>query len=112
MATTVKTVSDEKNKEIHFQNMMAIACKMMGLYVRTEVHAHRGRCDMQIETADYVYIFEFKVDSTPDKAMEQILERGYHLRFEADNRNVFLIAANFSTKSRTLDNWIIDTYKK
>ena len=102
----------ETDKEIHFQNMMAIACKMMGLYVRTEVHAHRGRCDMQIETADYVYIFEFKVDSTPEKAMEQILERGYHLRFEADTRNVFLIAANFSTKSRTLDNWIIDTYKK
>ena len=31
----------EANKEIHFQNMMAIACKMMGLDVRTEIHSSR-----------------------------------------------------------------------
>ena len=28
----------KKNKEIHFQNMMAIVCKMLGLAVHTEVH--------------------------------------------------------------------------
>ncbi|MDE6336148.1 MAG: AAA family ATPase, partial [Muribaculaceae bacterium] len=42
--------SHEPNKEIHFQNMMAMACKMMGLAVRTEIHSSLGRCDMQIET--------------------------------------------------------------
>ncbi|MDE6795921.1 MAG: AAA family ATPase, partial [Muribaculaceae bacterium] len=40
----------EPNKEIHFQTMMAIACKMMGLHVNTEIHSSMGRCDMTIET--------------------------------------------------------------
>ncbi|MDE6559827.1 MAG: ATP-binding protein [Muribaculaceae bacterium] len=98
----------EKDKEIHFQNMMAIAAKMMGLTVRTEIHSAKGRCDMQILTSGYVYIFEFKINDTPEEAIKQIHEKGYALPFEADSRTIFLIGANFSTNSRTLDGWIIE----
>lgn len=98
----------EKDKEIHFQNMMAIAAKMMGLTVRTEIHSAKGRCDMQILTYGYVYIFEFKIDGTPAEAMAQIYEKGYAVPFEADPRTVYLIGANFSTDARTLDSWIIE----
>lgn len=102
----------ERNKEIHFQNMMAIVCKMMGLTVRTEVHSSAGRCDRQILTTSYVYIFEFKIDGTPEEAMEQIHDRGYDLPFASDPRTVFLIAANFSTITRTLSpNWLIESLK-
>ncbi len=97
----------EKNKEIHFQNMMAIAAKMMGFSVRTEVHSAKGRCDMQIQTPDYVYIFEFKIDGTSEEAMDQILDNGYAVPFEADPRTIYLIGANFSTEIRTLTDWII-----
>lgn len=99
------------NKEIHFQNMMAIACKMMGLTVRTEIHSSSGRCDMQILTSSYVYIFEFKIDSTPEIVIAQIEEKGYSKPFAADMRTVFMIGANFSTKTRTLDGWIIKKVK-
>ncbi|MDE6770829.1 MAG: ATP-binding protein, partial [Muribaculaceae bacterium] len=102
--------SHEPNKEVHFQNMMAIACKMMGLTVRTEIHSSLGRCDMQIETPAYVYIFEFKVDGSVEEAMKQIHEKDYAGRFGVDPRTVFLIAANFSTKTRTLtEPWLIET---
>ncbi|MDE7422025.1 MAG: ATP-binding protein [Muribaculaceae bacterium] len=101
----------EKDKEIHFQNMMAIAAKMMGLTVRTEIHSARGRCDMHIFTSGFVYVFEFKIDSTPEEALNQIYEKGYAIPFESDSRTVFLIGANFSTSTRTLDNWIIKKLK-
>ncbi|MDE7349807.1 MAG: ATP-binding protein [Muribaculaceae bacterium] len=97
----------ERNKEIHFQNMMAIAAKMMGLIVRTEIHSARGRTDMLILTSNYVYVFEFKIDSTAEEAMAQIQDRDYAVPFESDPRTVFLIGANFSTETRTLDGWII-----
>ena len=97
----------ERNKEIHFQNMMAIAAKMMGFTVRTEVHSAKGRCDMQILASGYVYVFEFKIDGTAEEAIEQIREKGYAVPFESDPRTVFLIGANFSTEIRTLDGWII-----
>lgn len=102
----------EKNKEIHFQNMMAIAAKMLGFTVRTEVHSAKGRCDMQILTADYVYIFEFKIDGTPKEAMDQILNNGYAVPFEADPRTIYLIGANFSTEIRTLTDWKIKKIQK
>lgn len=100
----------EKDKEIHFQNMMAIAAKMMGLTVRTEIHSSRGRCDMQILTSGFVYIFEFKIDGTAEEAIAQIHEKGYAIPFEADSRTAFLIGANFSTDTRTLDGWIIEIF--
>ena len=102
----------EANKEIHFQNMMAIACKMIGLEVRTEIHSSRGRCDMQIETPVYVYIFEFKVNSPSKEALEQIHDRDYADRYGADPRTVYLVGANFSTETRTLTDWCIDTLVK
>ena len=98
----------EKDKEIHFQNMMAIAAKMMGLTVRTEIHSAKGRCDMHILTSRFVYVFEFKINGTPEDALKQIQEKNYAVPFDADSRTVFMIGANFSTKTRTLDGWIIE----
>ncbi len=98
----------EKNKEIHFQNMMAIAAKMMGLSARTEIHSAKGRCDMQIFSSGFVYIFEFKIDGSAKEALKQIHEKGYAIPFEADSRTVFMIGANFSTEMRTFDDWIIE----
>lgn len=98
----------EAKKEIHFQNMMAVVAKMLGLSVRTEVHSSAGRCDMQILTDRYIYIFEFKVDGTSKEAIKQINENGYCIPFLADDRQIKLIGANFSSKTRTLTDWIIE----
>ncbi|MDE6692797.1 MAG: ATP-binding protein [Muribaculaceae bacterium] len=102
----------EKSKEIHFQNMMAIAAKMLGLSVRTEVHSSMGRCDMQIQTDRFVYIFEFKIDGSAQEAMAQIHEKGYAVPFSADGRSVILIGADFRTDTRTLGHWIIENFEK
>lgn len=101
----------ELNKEIHFQNMLAVIGKMLGFRVKTEVSSSAGRCDMQIFTPDYIYIFEFKLDSTPEKAIEQIHDRHYADAFNAEERTKILIGANFSTTSRSLDGWIIEIGK-
>lgn len=88
--------------------MMAIVIKMLGLQVRTESHSAKGRSDMIVFTSSYIYIFEFKVDSTPEKALSQIHDREYAAPFEADPRKKFLIGVNFSTSTRNIDGWIIE----
>ena len=98
----------EPDKEIHFQNMMAIAAKMLGLCVRTEIHSSLGRCDMEIETPGYIYIFEFKVDRPAEDAMRQIHDKGYAHRYAADHRTVFLIGVSFSTKKRNIDTYLLE----
>ena len=101
----------EPHKEIHFQNMMAIAAKMLGLSVRTEIHSSLGRCDMEIETPGYIYLFEFKVDRPAEEAMRQIHDKSYALRHAMDSRTVFLIGASFSTKKRNIDTYILEKYR-
>ena len=101
----------EPDKEIHFQNMMAIAAKMLGLSVRTEIHSSLGRCDMEIETPGYIYLFEFKVDRPAEEAMRQIHDKEYAHRYAAAHRTVFLIGVSFSTKKRNIDTYILEKYR-
>ena len=100
----------ERHKEIHFQNVMQIIFKMLGLTVQTEVVNAMGRCDMTVRTNDYVYILEFKIDSTALAALDQIKEKGYARPYDADKRKVYLIGANFSTKTNELEEFIIEEY--
>ena len=101
----------EPHKEIHFQNMMAIAAKMLGLSVRTEIHSSLGRCDMEIEIPGYIYLFEFKVDRPAEEAMRQIHDKEYAHRYAAAHRTVFLIGVSFSTKKRNIDTYILEKYR-
>ena len=101
-------ISAKTDKEVYFQNMIRTIAKMLGLKVQTEVHSSQGRCDMHLETSGYVYIFEFKINSTPEKALEQIKEKGYAEPYGSDRRRILLIGANFSTKKLLLTGWITE----
>ncbi len=97
----------EPDKEVHFQNMMAVIGKMLGMAVQTEIHSSQGRCDMVMKTPDFIYVFEFKVDSTPETALKQILEKGYSRQYEIDPRKKILIGVDFSTAARTISGWMV-----
>jgi len=60
-----------------------------------------------IQTPDYVYILELKIDKTATEALQQIRDRGYATPFEGDGRRVFLIGMNFDTATRRIDDWTI-----
>lgn len=92
--------------EQNFQNVIFMALTMMGKYARTEVHSAKGRADCILETADYVYVFEFKRDVSAEQALAQIDEQGYAKPYVADNRKVFKIGVNFSSKERNIIEWI------
>ena len=50
---------------------------------------------------------EFKLNGDATSALKQIEEKGYAIPFDTDSRKKFLIGINFSTKSRTIDDWEI-----
>ncbi len=94
-----------RRSEGHFRDMMAIAVKLLGFHVGCEIHSSAGRCDMQIMTQKYVYIFEFKINRSPEEALRQIYDKGYLTPFIADSRIKYLIGAEFSTDTNTLKSW-------
>lgn len=93
--------------EIHFQNIMYVVAKLMGLNARVEYHTSTGRIDMVIQTKKYVYIFEFKRDKSPAEALRQIEEKGYALPFASDPREIVKIGVEFSTEKRCISGWEI-----
>lgn len=64
-----------------------------------------GRVDCIIELKDYVYIFEFKFDGSADEALRQIEEKNYAKPYLADKRKVVCIGVNFSSETRTVEEW-------
>lgn len=93
--------------EQNFQNAIYIVFMLLGKFVRTEIHSAKGRADCIVETDDYVYIFEFKRDSSAKEALEQIEAKEYAASYSADKRKLFKIGVNFSTKERNLTEWEI-----
>ncbi|MCC8114590.1 MAG: ATP-binding protein [Bacteroidales bacterium] len=76
--------------------------QMINIEARSEVSFAGGRADMVIETNNYVYVVEFKLDSTASVALKQIDEKGYLLPWHADRRQVYKIGISFSSKDRNI----------
>lgn len=79
--------------------------KLMGFYVQVERHTSQGRMDVTIQTQDYVYILELKVDQTADEALRQIEEKKYAAPFATDQRKLFKIGVCFSSEERGIKDW-------
>ena len=93
--------------EIYLQNTLNVIFNLMGLYVEVERHTTNGRMDMVIQTPQYVYIIELKIDQTAAVALQQIEQRGYANAFAGDTRKLFMIGINFSSEKKLIDDWKI-----
>jgi len=94
-----------KLKEQAFQFIFSITGTLIGgkdLRTETEKRTNRGRMDLLIETREYVYIMEFKLDQSPEKALEQIHEKGYADPWKSDKREKILLGVNFSSEERNI----------
>lgn len=93
--------------ERHYQVVFYLVFKLMGQFTDAEVRSARGRADAVVETADYVYVFEFKLDGSVAEAMRQIDDRGYLLPYSADGRRLVKVAVSFDAEARNLGEWEI-----
>ena len=96
------------NAELYFQNAFYLIMTMMGFYTDVERATSDGRIDMTVETADYIYLFEFKLDGTPEEALKQIDANGYAKPFAMDSRKLYRIGVNFSSEKRCIEGWKIE----
>lgn len=93
--------------EKDFQYAMYIIFELMGEYVRVERATSNGRIDVTVETENFIYIIEVKVDRSPEEALSQIEDKHYARPFADDCRKIFKIGVNFSTSERCIDGWKI-----
>ncbi len=96
-----------KDVENHYQNVLFILTKLCGFYVKAEYHTSAGRIDMVLQTDQYVYVMEFKLDGSAEEALEQIEQKDYPLPFVAEGKRLVKIGMNFSSQTRNIDKWVI-----
>ncbi len=92
--------------ESHYHYTFYLIFRLLSCYTTlTEKANSRGRADMIVETNDYVYIFEFKLDGTADEALKQIDDKGYAEPYAADSRKLFKIGVSFSSEKKNITEW-------
>lgn len=103
--------SERGSSEAHFQNACYILFTLMGQFVKVEDHTSDGRIDLTVEASRYVYLFEFKVNSSAEEAMAQIQRKKYWLKYVGCGKEICLIAAAFDSATRRLTGYLVDSIK-
>uniref|UniRef100_UPI0028044B9C PD-(D/E)XK nuclease domain-containing protein n=1 Tax=uncultured Fibrobacter sp. TaxID=261512 RepID=UPI0028044B9C len=106
----------ERQDENHYKTVLFLIFKLCTPYVvRTEECSAAGRADAVVETADSVYVFEFKLDGsgTAEDALAQIDSRGYLIPYTAtpgadgNPKKLYKIGASFDSEKRTIGEWLV-----
>lgn len=94
---------NEREKERYFQYTVYLLMRMVSCYtVYHEKETSQGRADCVVETPNYVYIFEYKLDRPAAEALAQIDGKGYAREYAADKRKVYKIACCLSSETGTV----------
>ena len=105
---TMRRKETERERERYFHYTFYLLMRMVSCYtVYTEKQQSEGRVDCIVETPNYIYIFEFKLDGTADEALAQIEEKGYARPYEADSRKLFKVGTVFSSETGTISEFKI-----
>ncbi len=104
---TIKGYDPEFQLYTFYQTIFYLLFRLMGQYVDTEVKSAIGRVDVVVKMQDAIYVFEFKVDGTPEEALEQINSKGYIIPYQPDHRKVVKVGVNFDSATRSIGDWKI-----
>ena len=95
--------------ERYYHSIFYMIFKLIGLSIHAEVETNQGRIDAVIELTDRVVIFEFKLDGSAQKALQQAQKTKYYQKYQYSGREVELVGVNFDSKKRTVDSFLAKT---
>ena len=94
---------ENRVQEFSFQRILYVLLTSSGFFrVTAEDRQAQGRADLVAETPERVFVFELKVDGTPQEALDQIKEKGYAEPYRHSGKEVHLIGLSFDGQTRTL----------
>jgi hypothetical protein len=96
-------------KEVYFQAVLHLIFKMLGFDCRPEVKIADGRIDAVIETGEFVYCFEFKLNGTAKEALAQIDDKGYAFPWTGSGKKVFKVGVGFDYEKRNIGEWVTES---
>jgi hypothetical protein len=100
---------NNSKEEKHFQTVFFVLLRLMGQFVEVEQRSAYGRSDAVVITRDTVFVFEFKIseNSSAEKALQQIDDKGYLIPYTAGNKKLVKVGVEFSKEKRGISRWKI-----
>ena len=100
-------LEDMQKSEYYYETIFYLMFSFMNRHLQTQVKTCRGRADIVMHTLKNIYVFELKINKPAQEALAQIDEKGYMIPYSADGRKLIKCGISFSTKTRTIEDWII-----
>ena len=79
--------------------------KLLGFNIDVEIKTIDGRIDAVVKTDTNIYIIEFKINQSAEKAIKQIKDKKYALKYADDKRPIMLMGINFDTDKKNIEDW-------
>ncbi len=83
----------------------------LGLQLIPEDTTNKGRVDLTILLPGKAYVIEFKVDQPSEDALAQIKSRGYHEKYLAPDRQVYIVGISFDSAGKNITDFAWDVPK-
>ena len=94
-----------EKKESYYHSLFYMIMRMLGFDIDVEIETIDGRIDAVIKTETHIYIIEFKINQSVKKAIQQIRDKKYALKYANDKRPICLIGINFDTEKKIIKEW-------
>ncbi len=94
--------NDIARYEGFFSSMFYAFFAAQGFHIVPEDVTKTGRVDLTIITTTGIFIFEFKMKSLSQNALQQIKEKAYHKKYLAENKKIFLIGIEFDGEVKNI----------
>ncbi len=100
----------QQENEHFFHALIHLTFSLLGVYIQSEVHTAKGRCDALVQTDKYIYAFEFKLDKSAEEALRQIEEKGYLTPYADSPKEKIAVGVSFSSNEKQVEEWDTSIY--
>ena len=95
------------DREAYYHSIIYLILRLNGAAVRCEDPTNIGRIDAVLETANKIYIVEFKVGSEQE-ALAQIKEMKYYEKYLGTAKKIVLMGIGFDPGKRNLSDYVLE----
>lgn len=88
------------NKESYYHSLFQFLINLLIIETQSELLTHTGRIDTVIQVGHYIYIFELKINKTPQEALNQIIDKRYHDAYAIYKKSIVLVGLSFIKKKK------------
>ena len=104
-----KTVSKAVG-ESFYHAIIYLIFNILGIRMPVEVSTQQGRIDAFVETANNIYIFEFKINRKAKAAIDQIKNKNYPQHFALSKKKIFMVGVTFSLAKKGISDYKVTPF--